>query len=166
HLGQWGDRVHTGVHTDLAGTVRGMAVEQIAGAATGDDAAARLVPAEHLRLGELGQTNGGAVDDRRFPPAHQGSRIQRPGVAYRDPAPGSGVAAFLGGRFPRPRLGVAPFGEAAFEALAQGGTGTSGTMDPRPTGIGRGLGRHPATVGVFDPRPASAWLPVGPPGAA
>ena len=61
-------RGHPGLHPAVAGAVRGVAVGRPAGTAARGDAAAAVVPAQHLRLRLLGPPDDRAAHRRERPP--------------------------------------------------------------------------------------------------
>ena len=84
----------------------------------------------------------------------------------RAPAPSRRRGRIVAGGFDRARPGaegLRPLAGAARAARPAHAPGRR--VDPRPAGGRRRLGRHPAAVGVLDPRAAPARLPARPPGA-
>ena len=148
-----------GVHPDLVGAVRAVVVGRAAGPAAGGDAAAAVVPAEHLRLRLLGPPDDRAADDRRPP------------TGRCRPLPFTLDELRTGGaRPPRRRRGRRAGASSCSTAcctatsaahcgrLRAAGDAPGRRVDPRPPGGRRLVGRHPAAVGLLAARAAPARL--------
>ena len=144
------NRPGANVHAHLARPLRPVELGRAPGDAAGADAPARLGALQHLSLFFLGarhHRSAAAADER---PA--GAAGARRGAARR--AARSGGSATAAARRHRPALPrdrhrparlPPPAVPPVPPARPQGGR----TMDPRPPGGGRKLGRDPAAVGVF-----------------
>src|SRR5690606_29190624 len=136
-----------------------------AGTAARSDPAPALVPAQRLRLRELGAADDRAAVRGGLVPAEARARLRAGRAAHRALAARAPVAAHLGRTLPGARPRAPSLREAPVRAAAPPRARAVRRVDPAPPGGGRLLGRDPAAVGVLDHGAAPARLPDGPPRA-
>ena len=155
-----------GVHPAVAGAVRGVVLGRPAEPATRDDPPAVLVPVQPLRLGVLGPADRRPADHR-----HDAAAVPAVAVRSRRAAQRRAVAADGARRTPGPvsssgsTRGCTRTPARPLRLLRQASMRRGVGVDPGASGGRRLVGRHPAAVGLLDPRPAPDGLPARPPGA-
>ena len=165
HPGRRRHRGEPGVHPDLAGAVRRVVLGRPARDAARADPAAEVVPAQRLRLGLLGPPDRRADHGRRDPAPGPSAAVHADRAAHgrrrRRRARAIGSARAFNALDTRAQ-GLPP--GAAAHPGRRGGDARGRRVDHRPAGGRRLLGRHPAALGVLDPRAAPARLRPRPPG--
>ena len=151
------------LHPHLARAVRPVELGRAADHAAGADVAAPVRAAEHLPVFLLGS------GDHRAPPAPDGRPSCAPGARFGAPRRaarrrcGSTRSARRDrSAVPRHRRRVARLRPPPVPSLSRARPEGSRTVDPRPPGSGRQLGRNPAPVGLFADGAARARASAGP----
>ena len=141
-------RADPGVHPDLVGALRPVALGRAAGAAARDHALAAVVPAQHLRLRMLGppdrrRPDGGLARTGRF----ARSRSASTSCACGTPDPPRRSLRTWAGRFDAPRPGA-----ARLRAPAAAGP-CDGPLPERGRALDRASARRPTARGAGSSRP-------------